>query len=192
MRPEPDFIDEFILRRRAAPSLIRELVIGYPLSAMIKGSEIRKADHPIEKLVARSLVAACDVGRRTFRRGIDAALRSGALGAVFIQYSAMARSLCAPRHRTLADVLRFACGREQGLGKERSRSCRLQYYTEITRNMVGRVLTNRQVVRRYDHFAPGGRSLLAIVRCSSSPLTRTTWKLLASPAQLPLSLSSTQ
>ena len=72
----------------------------------------------------------------------------------------MARSLCAPRHRTLADVLRFACGREQGLGKERSRSCRLQYYAEITRNMVGRVLTNRQVVRRYDHFAPGGRSLL--------------------------------
>jgi nitroreductase len=51
MRPEPDFIDEFILRRRAVPSLIRELVIGYPLSAMIKGSETRKADYPVEKLL---------------------------------------------------------------------------------------------------------------------------------------------
>ena len=51
MRPQPDFIDEFILRRRAAPSLIRELVIGYPLSAMIKGSETRKADYPVEKLL---------------------------------------------------------------------------------------------------------------------------------------------
>ena len=40
---------------------------------MIKGSEIRKADHQIEKLVARSLVAACNVGRRNFARGIDAA-----------------------------------------------------------------------------------------------------------------------
>ena len=192
MRPQPDFIDEFILRRRAVPSLIRELVIGYPLAAMIKGSETRKADYPVEKLLLDRWSPRAMSGEEISRRGIDAALRSGALGAVFIQYSAMARSLCAPRHRTLADVLRFACGREQGLGKERSRSCRLQYYAEITRNMVGRVLTNRQVVRRYDHFAPGGRSLLAIVRCSSSPLTRTTWKLLASPAQLPLSLSSTQ
>src|SRR5512132_4026990 len=56
----------------------------------------------------------------------------------------------------------------------------------------GRTAANIVQGRRYDHFAPGGRSLLAIVRCSSSPLTRTTWKLLASPAQLPLSLSSTQ
>src|SRR6266480_4704713 len=43
----------------------------------------------------------------------------------------------------------------------------------------GRTAANIVQGRRYDHFAPAGRSLLAIVRCSSSPLTRTTWKLLA-------------
>ena len=34
-----------------ALSLIREVVIDYRVADMIKGSEIRKADHPIEKLL---------------------------------------------------------------------------------------------------------------------------------------------
>lgn len=55
----------------------------------------------------------------------------------------------------------------------------------------GRTAANIVQGRRYDHFAPGGRSLLAIVRCSSSPLTRTTLRLLAVAAQS-LPLSSTQ
>ena len=47
---------------------------------MIKGSEIRKADHPIEKLLTRSLVAAGDVGRGNFARGIDAACSKPRVG----------------------------------------------------------------------------------------------------------------
>jgi len=34
-----------------ALSLIREVVIDYRVADMIKGSEIRKADYPIEKLL---------------------------------------------------------------------------------------------------------------------------------------------
>src|SRR5881396_3645195 len=93
---------------------------------MIKGSEVRKADHQIEPLLIDRWSP-----RRNFARGTDATFRSGALGAVFIQYSAMACTLCAPRHGTLADFLRSARRREQGVGKERSRSCRLYFTKEL-------------------------------------------------------------
>ena len=39
----------------------------------------------------------------------------------------MARALCASRHRTLADVLRSARRREQGVGKKRGRSRRFHF-----------------------------------------------------------------
>jgi hypothetical protein len=68
------------------------------------------------------VVAARDVGRGNFAGGIDAAVRSRALGAVIIQRAAMARALCAARHGTLADVLRSARRREQGMGEKRGRS----------------------------------------------------------------------
>lgn len=50
------------------------------------------------------MVAACNVGRRNFGRGTDETLRSGALGAVFLQRAAVARALRAARHGTLADL----------------------------------------------------------------------------------------
>src|SRR5438034_10225795 len=110
---------------------MRERVIGYPVSTNDQRQRSSKSRPSNRKTSARSLVAARDGGRRNFARGTDAALRSGALGAVIIQHAAMARSLCASRHGTLADFLRSVGRREQGLGKERSRSCRLHFTKEF-------------------------------------------------------------
>jgi hypothetical protein len=85
---------------------------------MIKGSEIRKADHPIESLLldrwSPRAMSGEEIPQEELMRLFEAAL-----GSIFIQRPAMARALRPPRHRALADVLRFARRREQNLGEER-------------------------------------------------------------------------
>ena len=115
---------------------------------MIKGSEIRKADHPIEPLLLDRRSPRAMSGEELSEKELMRLFEAARWAPSFIPILSNGALFMRARQRTLADVLRFACGREQGLGKERSRSCRLQYYAEITRNMVGRVLTNRQIVRR--------------------------------------------
>jgi len=51
---------------------------------MIKGSEIRKADHPIEPLLLDRWSPRAMSGEEISHDELDAALRSGALGAVII------------------------------------------------------------------------------------------------------------
>src|SRR5947209_16953788 len=84
---------------------------------MIKGSEVRKADYQIEPLLldrwSPRAMSGEEISEEELMRLFEAA-RS-----VFIQRPAVARSLCSPGHGALADVLRFACPCEQGVGEKR-------------------------------------------------------------------------
>jgi len=89
------------------------------LDKMIKGRELRKAGSSVEQILLdpgrRGRCRAKRISKRIVRLFEGAEILGGA---VFFQYSAMARSLCASRHGTLADFLRSARRREQGVGKE--------------------------------------------------------------------------
>ena len=96
---------------------------------MIKGSDVRKADHQIEPLLldrwSPRAMSGEEISEEELMRLFEAA-RS-----VFIQRPAVARSLCSPGHGALADVLRFARRREQGLGQKCGRSCRVHFTQEV-------------------------------------------------------------
>ena len=94
---------------------------------MIKGSEVRKADHEIEPFLldrwSPRAMSGEEISHEELMRLFEAA--------VIIQCAAMARALCTSRHGTLADVLRSARRREQGVGEKRGRSGRVHFAKEF-------------------------------------------------------------
>ena len=75
---------------------------------MIKGSEVRKADYPIDNLFLDRWSPRAMSGEAISREQLMVLFEAARLGAFFLQQSALALSLCPSRDGTVGVVFRSA------------------------------------------------------------------------------------